>query len=129
MKIIIIIILPFKLNLWFFSIVIIFYFKFSNNYINNIKHVWLKFLYLIIILIIRIIVFSNLLIIVLVILIIMNIIIFIIILNMFDPSLSGSDMLARPTVVGSGRHARPTFFPLIFFFSAPIKKHVDHSEF
>ena len=58
----------------------------------------------------------------------------IIILNMPNSSLSGSGMLAGPTVVESGKHVklmdigfdkniRPVFFPLFFFFfsSSPQK--------
>jgi hypothetical protein len=54
---------------------------------------------------------------------------------MSNSSLSGSGMLAGPTVVGSGQHAklmdiefdkniRPVFFPLFLFFSSsPQKSH------
>jgi hypothetical protein len=129
-----------------FSIVIIFFKKNINNYIinnkynniyninNNIKHAWPKFKWVwhafksnLWFFFIVIIFFSNLLRIILIILIIINIII----LNMPNSSLSGSGKLARPTVVGSGQHARlmhfgfgknirPTFFSLfLLFFSIP----------
>jgi hypothetical protein len=57
-----------------------------------------------------------------------------------NSSLSGSGMLAGPTVVESGKHAklldigfdkniRPVFFPLFFFSLHPLKNHAEHLKF